>query len=252
MVSVARHPALIALISQVVALVVTGSIAALVISMPEDSPPALLLALCQGTVAAGISFQCRQAVWWQTIHVLFPLAVITALSLPLPNWIFLTGFVAFATIYWTSFRTQVPFYPSGKSVWNALLRNLPSHSKKIIDIGSGIGGLVLHLASARPDASCVGIEAAPLPWLISRMRAACRRVPCQFLWGSYESLDLATYDVVFAYLSPAAMPALWRKASAEMRPGTLLFSYEFPVEGVEASSVVEIAGESAVLYCWRM
>lgn len=252
MVSVARHPALIALVSQVAALIFTVSIAALVFAMGEDAPPALLLALCQGAVAAAISLQCRQPVWWHAIHIVFPLAVIAALSRPLPNWIFLTGFVAFATIYWTSFRTQVPFYPSGKSVWKALLSNLPSSSKNVIDIGSGIGGLVLHLASARPDASCIGIEAAPLPWLISRLRAACRRIPCQFLWGSYESLDLATYDAVFAYLSPAAMPGLWRKASAEMRPGTLLFSYEFPIEGVEASSVVEIAGESAVLYCWRM
>ena len=54
-----------------------------------------------------------------------------------------------------------------------------------------------------------------------------------FLRGDYESLDFADYDAVFAYLSPAAMTALWRKARREMRPGTRLVSNTFAVPGVE-------------------
>jgi predicted O-methyltransferase YrrM len=51
-------------------------------------------------------------------------------------------------------------------------------------------------------------------------------------------LDFAQFDVVFAYLSPAAMPELWKKAQREMRPGSLLISYEFPIEGVEPNLIV--------------
>jgi hypothetical protein len=56
---------------------------------------------------------------------------------------------------------------------------------------------------------------------------------------------------VFAYLSPAAMPALWQKARREMRPGSLLLSHEFPIPGKEADLVLRPQG-GAALYGWRL
>ena len=75
----------------------------------------------------------------------------------------------------------------------------------------------------------------------------------QFLWSSYERLDFSKFDVVFAYLSPAAMDALWRKASTEMRPGSQLVSFEFPVVGVAEACAVFTqngAGNARKLYVW--
>ena len=42
---------------------------------------------------------------------------------------------------------------------------------RAVDIGSGLGGLVLELARRRPDSVFMGIELAPLPWLLSWLRA---------------------------------------------------------------------------------
>jgi hypothetical protein len=56
---------------------------------------------------------------------------------------------------------------------------------------------------------------------------------------------------VFAYLSPAAMGALWRKASAEMRPGSILLSYEFAIADKAADLVITPTGRGPVLYCWH-
>ena len=48
----------------------------------------------------------------------------------------------------------------------------------IVDIGSGLGGLVLDLARAPPRLRrSSGIELAPLPWLASRLRAQLARQP---------------------------------------------------------------------------
>ena len=36
--------------------------------------------------------------------------------------------------------------------------------------------------------------------------------PLDIKWGDFWKADLARHDVVYAYLSPAVMPRLWRKA----------------------------------------
>ena len=73
----------------------------------------------------------------------------------------------------------------------------------------------------------------------------------RFVRGDYEHLDFANYDAVFAYLSPAAMSALWRKAQREMRPGSMLLSYEFLItEKAPDLSIVPI-GRGPALYVWH-
>jgi SAM-dependent methyltransferase len=120
-----------------------------------------------------------------------------------------------------------------------------------VDIGSGLGGLLIELARTRPEGSYTGIEIAPLPWLVSRTRAAIAKLSVDFLRGDYESLDLGEYDMVFAYLSPAAMPALWVKAKQEMQPGSFLLSLEFPVPGIPPDRVIHPAGRVPALYVWN-
>ena len=50
--------------------------------------------------------------------------------------------------------------------------------------------------------------------------------------GSLWNLPLGEYRVVYAFLSPAPMQALWAKAQREMKPGTILISNTFRIPGV--------------------
>jgi hypothetical protein len=69
------------------------------------------------------------------------------------------------------------------------------------------------------------------------------------LWNA----NLAAYDIVYAYLSPAPMPALWDKARAEMKPGSLLISNTFAVPEQVADETLELGDLShARLLIWRM
>jgi hypothetical protein len=74
----------------------------------------------------------------------------------------------------------------------------------------------------------------------------------RFIRGDYEHLDFVSYDVVFAYLSPAAMPALWEKARAEMQSGALLLSYEFTIPDIEPHLISTPVDGGPVLYGWYM
>jgi predicted O-methyltransferase YrrM len=96
-----------------------------------------------------------------------------------------------------------------------------------------------------------GIELAPLPWLVSRLRAALSGSRARFLRADYETVNFGHYDIVFAYLSPAAMAGLWRKAEKEMRPGSILLSYEFDIPGRMPDRRVVTTNSKKILFLWQ-
>lgn len=217
-------------------------------AMPVSLGVAVIL---QGAIAAILTRWRRLAVWWWVIQFFFPLALFFTVALHLPPIIFLVAFLLFLVLYWHTFRTQVPYYPSSVAVWEAVAQLLPSdRAIRLVDIGSGLGGLVLNLASKRQDSEIIGVELAPLPWLISWLRARLSHSRGRFMRSDYADLDFSQFDVVFAYLSPAVMSALWEKACAEMRPGSLLLSNEFTIENRAADLVIQTERMRAPLYAW--
>lgn len=244
-------PAVQALLIQVLSLTLVFAIASFAGWMAGMRMTIGFAALLQGGLAAALSYWRKLAPWWLPIQFFFPLAAILFLALHLPSWIFLAAFLLLLGLFWTTFRTQVPFYPSNLAIWTAIAARLPE-SVRFIDIGSGFGGLVLYLEKRFPGNCFFGIEIAPLPWLMSQARAWSRRSNARFMRGDYGQIDLSAYDVVFAFLSPAAMPALWRKARAEMRPGTLLLSYEFPIPDITPHIVDHPVGNGPALYGWYL
>jgi len=250
-----RAPAVQALLCQFAAFPLT-LLAVYLLARAGASPSYFSAALAQGMFAAVLTAWRRLARWWLAIGLLFPLALLGASQFALPPWLFLVIFLFMLVLYWSTFRTQVPYYPSGKSAWDAVAAQLPQDRPvSVIDIGSGLGGLVLDLARRRADIRATGIELAPLPWLASWLRARLSGSHARFLRGDYEALDFADYDAVFAYLSPAVMSALWRKAKAEMRPGSILMSYEFEIIEATAETAqplsVYLPNTGRTLYIWH-
>lgn len=209
-----------------------------------------LAAVLQGVLAAALARGVRQPRWWILIHLLFPTLLLLALAARLPSGLWGAAFMGLLLVYWSTWRTRVPLFLSGQDAWSAVERLLPTHPARVIDIGSGLGGLVLHLAARRPDCVVSGIEIAPLPWLFSCVRARVTGSPVRFLRGDYHRLNLSNVDVVFAYLSPAAMPRLWEHLSSQLKPGALLLSYEFPIVGLAPD--LTIACGRRTLYGWHM
>lgn len=206
----------------------------------------------QAAIAFALAFVFPLPRWWRTIHLLFPLIIWAMRQFDIPTYYYLFGFLLTLSLFWTIFRTRVPFYPSRLPVWQELIQLLPhDRAIKMIDIGSGLGDLAMHVAKELPNSNVIGIEIAPLPWIVSKFRARFRKSSARFMLGDYFKLDFSEFDAVFAYLSPAAMPGLWEKASREMQPGSLLVSYEFDIPGIQPQQTIEVSGSSAVIYVWR-
>ena len=72
-------------------------------------------------------------------------------------------------------------------------------------------------------------------------------------YGDYRSFDLAPYDVIYCFLSPVPMPALFEKARLEMPPGSLLISNTFIVPDRLADETVDVGdGRQTRLFLWRL
>ena len=222
---------------------------------PFSYQPALWqLALAQGAIAAGLSHLWRQPAWWPPLHFGFLPAILLARQASVPAWAYLAAFLLLVLFYWSTFRTRVPLYLSDRKAWQAVAPLLPeTQAFRFIDLGSGLGDVPFYLEPRFPLGRFYGTEIAPAPWLISRLRARFKRSRVSFMRRDYVTLNLADFEVVFAFLSPAAMPGLWQQAQAQMRSGSLFISLSFAVDARQPDHVVTLAeGARHTLYAWRM
>jgi len=110
---------------------------------------------------------------------------------------------------------------------------------------------LLRLARRYPSAHFVGVETAPLTFGLCWLRCLFQR-NCRVRFRSFWREPLAGYDVVYCFLSPAPMPALWDKARVEMNPGALLISNSFEVPDVEPQEILAIDDwRHSRLLIWR-
>lgn len=210
----------------------------------------LLLAMLQGGIAAIIALRQQAPRWWLTIHLAFvPLAVLVHGLEIEPAW-FLVILVLLLLIFWRTDQSRVPLYLTNRTTAEALLNLIPPRPCRVIDLGCGEGGVLRLLAQARPDCHFVGIEHAPLTCLVAKVRnfhlpnVVIRR-------GDFWEEPLQAYQLVYAFLSPAPMPQLWKKVAIEMGSGTTFISNSFQVPGIRAHKVIEITDRrSTQLYLY--
>lgn len=214
----------------------------------------MMAAFVTGAFAAGLSRIAKQDPWWIVIQLLFTPAVALVASTQLRSEIWIGLFLGLVAVYWTTFRTQVPLYLSSRKVRTALVPLLPTGPFSFMDVGSGVGGVLTDLAELRPEGEYHGIESAPVPWLISWLRVTLgRRRNCHAQLGSLWNCDLSRYDVVFAYLSPVPMQALWEKVQREMRPGSTFISNTFVIAAAAPTRTVQIDDlHNSTLHVWAI
>ncbi len=151
----------------------------------------------------------------------------------------LLAFCLLLLVYRGALTGQIPLYLSSRASTAALLDlTAGCHDLHFLDLGAGIGSVLIPLARARPDAHFTGVENAPATWLAGRLRTA-RLNNCDWHWGDIWRYELHSYNVVYAFLSPAPMSAF--------------VSNNFSVPDVEPSSVIEVGDERrTLLYCYRI
>lgn len=206
----------------------------------------------QSACAIVLSQCLGSARWWIVIHAAFTPLLVIANRLNLPPALYLLAFVALAAIYWSSFRTQVPLFLSNRQTVAALLKLLPQQrTAHMLDLGSGTGSVLIPLARVRPDCRFTGVEIAPAPLLWARWRS---RGLHNIHWHrqDFNELSWRDADVVYAFLSPVPMPAVWVKAVAEMPANSVLVSNSFAIPDITPDQIIHVADRrNTVLYLYH-
>ncbi|WP_339761821.1 class I SAM-dependent methyltransferase [uncultured Hoeflea sp.] len=206
----------------------------------------------QGVLAAMVTRLLGLPVWWVWIGLCFPAAMALALNVGgLPAWPFGVGFVVLYLFFSNTARERVPLYLTNRATTEALLTLMRQRdARRFIDLGSGLGGVVRALDGE--DRRARGVETAPMVWLVSAILSKLQgrgRILRRDIWTA----DISEEDIVYAFLSPEPMPALFEKAKREMKPGSLLVSNSFAVPGVEPSEIWELSDRRKTrLYLYEM
>ncbi|MEY4668230.1 MAG: hypothetical protein RL518_929 [Pseudomonadota bacterium] len=168
---------------------------------------------------------------WRLINCSLPISVACSLSISLPGWVFLAPFLTLLAIYAPALWTRVPYYPTSKAAYPLILAELPPDTPfTFIDIGCGMGDLLLFLSQHRPNGRFMGIEIGVVPYLVSKAKALLYgRGAITVMFRSVFKTPLSEFDYVYAFLSPAAMTQVWDKAHREMKSTSTFITNSFQV-----------------------
>ncbi len=209
--------------------------------------------MVQALLAVLGSQMLRQPKWWRIIHLLFMPTVFLGLSWQLPSWLYLLALLLSGLVFWGTVKGDVPLFLSSTAVSDALIQLIKTEAaSSFVDIGAGLATVVQPIAANRTDLRVVGLERAPIPWLIAKWR--CRKLAnVRISRNSFWDCDLGDFDVVFAFLSPLVMARVGEKIKAQMRPGSLFVSSSFPIPEARPESVMVLADRRKTrLYCYRI
>lgn len=228
-----RHPVLLALCAQLASLILLVALVWLMARIGGWRFPLWLAALLQGALAAAVGQWLGLRRWWLLLNLAFVPALLAMQQREWPGWWFLAAFLLLVLLNWNSLGERVPLYLSGRLTRQRLVQRLAGQPAdfSFIDLGCGLGSALVELSRRYPEARLVGVETAPLVFLLAWLRCLPRR-NCHVRYRSLWKEDLSAYDVAYCFLSPAPMAELWAKARREMRPGSLLISNSFTVPGV--------------------
>ena len=111
----------------------------------------------------------------------------------------------------------------------------------VIDLGSGDGRIVI--AAARDyGAVALGVEARER--LVAESRRRIRELGlsgrARIIHGDWERLSLRRADVLATFISSVTLELLKPKLEKELRPGTRLVNFSFPVLGWDVAKKLEV------------
>jgi len=246
-------PILLAMFALLVAVLICIALLAVLTRFTDLRPQLPITLGAIGLTAALIGVGLKLARWWAPILLLLPAALGASLYFSVPPWVYLTCFLALVIVFWNAAGERVPLYLTNSRTWAAIDGLIGRDASSFIDLGCGLGGILVYLGRRRPDMTFTGIESAPIPYMISKLRVRLfgpKNVYIRF--GDMWAENLGDFDTVYGFLSPQPMSRLYRKVTTEMRPETTFISNSFAVEGQEPDDIIDVEDRRQTrLLIWR-
>jgi hypothetical protein len=120
------------------------------------------------------------------------------------------------------------------------------HNEHFVELGCGDGRVCRAVASAYPQARVEGIELSVFICVIFWIQNFFTRSRARARCGNVFKTDLSSADVVYIFLTPRANDKLKIKLENELKSGSRVISYAWPIIGWNADCVDEKGGAQKI------
>lgn len=149
----------------------------------------------------------------------------------LPLILFLFLLIFFLCYFIISFFTGAPFVVTPKHIINEMLTIADLKKTDVVyDLGSGDGRILI--TTAKQGAHAEGWEINPVLVLWTKLMAKMQSVEnkVQVYNKPYQTADLKHATIIIFYNIPGHLPSLEEKLQKELKRGTKILSYKFPLK----------------------
>ncbi|MDE2144503.1 MAG: hypothetical protein KGJ01_00815 [Patescibacteria group bacterium] len=140
-----------------------------------------------------------------------------------------------------------PFVPASPSLVEKIVDAADVKEGDVIyELGAGNGQVMIAFAK-RKGVKVLGFELSPVLYLVAWLNLKLKRLRnCHLYLKNFYSYPLAKADVVYFFLVPRTVNKLAVKLVSELKPGSRVISYAFPIDGWEPSRVIKENGKSGI------
>lgn len=142
----------------------------------------------------------------------------------------------------SSLFSSIPFVPVRRKILNEIILALDLDKKSILyDLGCGDGRILFTAAETNPHISCVGIEIAPFPFLLAKIKSVFNFPKnVRILYGNFFNINVSSASHVFLYLFPEVLDKLLPKFEKELKVGSRIVSCDFEFSRRKPNKILEI------------
>ena len=145
-----------------------------------------------------------------------------------------------------------PYIPTRKNDVTAFIKlaNIKP-GDRFIDMGSGDGRLLF--TGARLGAIATGYEISLIPYIISKLKLLffSKKKFVKIHYSDFWNKDLGGANIVYCFLMPKFYDKLKAKLTKELKPGTKVIAYVWPIPDWEITAE-ERSTNSHMLYLYTM
>lgn len=99
----------------------------------------------------------------------------------------------------------------------------------LVDLGCGNGRVLRFLEKHQGLTKLDGYEVNWWAFFLGRLLNRFYRAKNKIYFKNFQQIDLSKYDVVYCYLLESGLKRLREKFDRELRPGTRIVSFDFPI-----------------------